>query len=93
LASVFVVNLEFYSKDGIDCCHQRDAAHSYNDTCRPSTCSAAIWCRDIWRQGTWRGRCFMPVCLLSFVPNVLADGCEPEFPLRIIFGRNFCSAS
>jgi hypothetical protein len=26
LASVFVVNLEFCSKGGIDCCHQRDAA-------------------------------------------------------------------
>jgi hypothetical protein len=93
LASVFFVNLEFCSNDGIDCCHQRDPAHSYNDTCRSSTCSAAIWFRDIRRQGTWRGRCFMPVCLLSFIPDVLADGCEPECPLRIIFRRNFCSAS
>jgi hypothetical protein len=93
LASVFVVNLEFCSKDGTDCCNQGDTAHSYNDTCRPSTCSTAIWCRDIWRQGTWRGRCSMFVCLLSIVPDVLPDGCEPECPLRIIFRRDFCSAS
>jgi hypothetical protein len=56
LVSVCVVDLEFFSKDGIDCCHQRDAAHSYNNTCGPSTCSAAIWCCDIRCQGTWRGR-------------------------------------
>lgn len=92
LVSVFVVDLEFFSKDGIDCCHQRDAAHSYNNTCGPSTCSAAIWCSDIRRQGTWRGRCFMLICLLSFIPDVLADGCEPECPLRIIFRKDFCSA-
>ena len=49
LASVFVINLDFCSKDGIDCCHQRDTAHSHNDTRWPSTCSAAIRCRDIWR--------------------------------------------
>ena len=89
LASMFVVNLEFCLKDGTDCCHQRDAAHRCNDTCRPSTCSAAIWCCDIRRQCTRRGWCFMPVCLLSSVPDVLADGCEPEFPLRIIFRRDF----
>jgi len=93
LVSVIVVDLEFCSKDGIDCCHQRDVAHRCNDTCRPSTCSAAIWCRDIRRQRTRRGRCFMPVCLLSFVPDVLADGCEPECPLRIVRRRYFCSAS
>jgi hypothetical protein len=93
LASVFVIYLEFCSKDGIDCCHQRDAPHGYNDTRRPSTCSAAIWCRDIRCQCTWRGRCFMPICLLSSVSDVLADGCEPECPLRIIFRRDFCSAS
>ena len=92
LASVFVVNLEFCSKDGIDCCHQRDAAHSHNDTCRPSTRSATIWCRDIRRQRAWRGWCFMPICRLSFVPDVLADGGEPECPLRIIFRRDLCSA-
>jgi hypothetical protein len=62
LASVFIVNLEFCSNDGTDCCHQRDAAHRCNDTCRPSTCSAPIWCRDIRRQCTWRGRFFMSVC-------------------------------
>jgi hypothetical protein len=93
LASIFVSNLEFCSKDGIDCCHQRDAAHGYNDTRRPSTCSAAIWCRDIRRQYSWRGWCFMLVCLPSSVSDVLADGCEPELPLRIIFRRDFCSAS
>jgi hypothetical protein len=59
LASVFVINLEFCSKNGIDCYHQRDAARWCTSTCRPSTCSAAIWCRDIRRQCTWRGRCFV----------------------------------
>ena len=93
LASVFIVNLEIYSKGGIDCCHQRDAAHGHNVTRRPSTCSATIWCRDIWCPYTWRGRCFMPVCLLPFVPDVLADGCKPEFPLCIIFRRDLYSAS
>ena len=93
LASVFVVNLEICIKDGIDCCYQRDAAHRYISTCKSSTCGAAIWCRDIWRQCTWRGRCFMLVCLLSFSPDVLTDGCEPVRPLRIILRRDFCSAS
>jgi hypothetical protein len=92
LASVFVVYLVFCSKDGIDCCHQRDAAHGYN-TCRPSTCSTAIWYRDIQRQYSWRGRCFMPVCLPSSVSDILADGCEPECPLRIVIRRDFWSAS
>ena len=92
LASVFVVNLEFCSKDRIDRCHQRDAAHSHNDTCRPSTCSAAIWCRDIRRQSTWRGWCSVLARLLLFVPDVLADSCEPECPLRVIFRRDFCPA-
>ena len=93
LASLFVVNLEICSKDGTDCCYQRDAAHGCNDSCGPSTCSAAIWCRDIRRQCTWRGRCFMPVCLMPFVPDVLAGGCEPEYPLCIILRRYFRSAS
>jgi hypothetical protein len=93
LASVFIVSLEICSKDGIDCCYQRDAAHGYIGTCRPSTCRAAIWCRDIRSQGTWRGRCSIPVCLLSLVPDVLAGGCEPEWPLRSILRRYFRSAS
>jgi Cytochrome P450 len=67
LASMFVVNLEFCSEDGVDCCHQRDAAHGYNDTCRPSTCSAAIWCRNIRRQCSWRGWRFMPVFCRSYL--------------------------
>ena len=67
LASVFIVSLDFCSKDGVDGCHQRDAAHCYIDTSRSSTYSSAIRCRDIRRNDTWRGRCFMPVCLLSFV--------------------------
>jgi hypothetical protein len=67
LASVFVVYLVFFSKDGIDCCHQRGASHGYNDTCRPSTCSATIWCRDIRRQYSWRGWCFMPVFCRSYL--------------------------
>lgn len=92
LASAFVVSLEFCSKDGIGCCHQRDAAHSRNDTCRPSTCCAAIWRRNIWRQCTWRGQCSMLVCLWSFVLDVLADSCEPECPLRVIFRRDFYPA-
>ena len=71
LASVFVVNLGICSKDGIDGCHQRDAARGYIDTCWPSTYSAAIWCRDIRRPCTWRGRCFIPVCLLSYVSKCL----------------------
>ena len=56
LVTVFVIDLEFCSKDGIDCYHKRDFAHSYNNACGTSACSAAIWCCDIRRQGTWRGR-------------------------------------
>jgi hypothetical protein len=93
LASLSVVNLEICSDGGIDCRYQRDAAHGYIDTCRPSTYSAAIWCGDIWRPCTWRGRCFMPVCLMSFVPDVLAGGCEPECPFRITFRREIYKAS
>jgi hypothetical protein len=92
LASLFVVDVEIYSDGGIDCCHQRDAAYGCTNTCWPSTCSASIWCGDIWRQCTWRGRCFVPVCLMPFVPNVLAGDCEPECRFRITFGRDFSSA-
>ena len=84
LASVFIFNHEFCSNDGIDCCHQRDSTHGCSGTCRSSTYSATIWCCDIWRSDSWRGGCFMPVCLLSIVPNDLADCCEPEWPIRII---------
>ena len=93
LASVFIDNLEICSKYGTDCRYQRNVAHRYIGTCRPSTCSAPIWCHDIRCLYTWRGRCFLPVCLLLFVPDVLADGCKPVCPLCIVFRRDFCPAS
>jgi hypothetical protein len=49
LASVFIRQVRDCSKSGTDRCDQRGPAHNYSDTRWPSTDSAAVWCRKIWR--------------------------------------------